>query len=82
MSEHKIAVTQSLDTSGQCCPMPMIDSNKAMKKMQAGDILEIIATDSGTRSDIPSWCERTGNKLLLSEEEGDTLKYYVQKQGL
>jgi len=79
MNKSEITVTQSLDTSGKCCPMPMVDSNKAMKKMQAGEVLEIIATDSGTQNDIPSWCERTGNELLLSEEEGNIFKYYIKK---
>jgi tRNA 2-thiouridine synthesizing protein A len=80
MNKSEITVTQTLDTSGKCCPMPMVDSNKTMKKMQTGDVLEIIATDSGTLRDIPSWCERTGNELLLSEDDGNSIfKYYVKK---
>lgn len=79
MNKSGIKITQSLDTTGKCCPMPMVDSNKTIKKMLAGEILEIIATDSGTQNDIPSWCKRTGNELLLSEANGNTFKYYVKK---
>jgi len=79
MNESEINVTQSLDTSGKCCPMPMVDSNKAIKKLHGGDVLEIIATDPATQGDIPSWCERTGNELLLVKEEGKSFKYYVRK---
>lgn len=68
-----------LDTSGKCCPMPMVELNKAMRRMEPGSVLELVATDVGTRRDIPSWCERTGNALLASSEEGKVLRYYVRK---
>ncbi len=77
MSEATI--TQTLDTSGKSCPMPMIETNFAMKKLQIGDILEIIATDVGTRKDIPSWCDRKGHTLLESQTDPPTLRYVVRK---
>ncbi|HED14251.1 MAG TPA: sulfurtransferase TusA family protein [Gammaproteobacteria bacterium] len=77
MDKNKI--TQSLDTSGKCCPMPIVDTNKAIKSLHIGEILEIIATDPGTRSDIPSWCERTGNELLSFREENNIFNYQVRK---
>jgi tRNA 2-thiouridine synthesizing protein A len=72
--------TQTLDTSGKCCPMPMVETNKAMKNLAVGDVLEIIATDVGTRTDIPSWCERTGQTLLSIAEENGVLRYHVRKE--
>lgn len=77
MSEFNITTT--LDTSGKCCPMPMVETNKAIKSLTAGDVLEIVATDVGTRKDIPSWCERTGNTLLSMTEQDKVLRYYVRK---
>lgn len=77
MSEIKITTT--LDTSGKCCPMPMVETNKAIKSLLAGDVLEIVATDVGTRKDIPSWCERTGHTLLSVTEQDKVLRYYVRK---
>lgn len=72
-------VTSTLDTSGKCCPMPIVETNKAMKELALGDILEIIATDTGTQKDIPSWCERTGQTLLSMTEENGVLHYHVRK---
>lgn len=77
MSE--IHATSTLDTSGKCCPMPMVETNKAIKGLALGDVLEIIATDVGTRKDIPSWCERTGQTLLSMTEEKGVLRYHVRK---
>jgi tRNA 2-thiouridine synthesizing protein A len=76
---NELKVTRTLDTSGKCCPMPMIELNKTIKLLASGDILEIVATDPGTRKDIPSWCERTGNILLHSQEDETEFRYYVSK---
>lgn len=78
MSE-KIEVKKILDTSGKCCPMPMVETNKTIKRLAEGDVLQIIATDPGTKVDIPSWCERTGNQLIASNQEEDLFTYYVKK---
>lgn len=72
-------VTQVLDTSGKCCPMPMVETNKTFKKLTVGDVVQIIATDPGTQLDIPSWCERTGNELLASNTQENSFTYYVKK---
>lgn len=77
MSDTTVAVV--LDTSGKCCPMPMVETNKAMKGMAVGDVLQIIATDVGTRKDIPSWCERTGQTLLSMTEKDGVIHYHVLK---
>lgn len=70
---------QTLDTSGKCCPMPMVETNQAIKGMKAGEVLEIIATDPATKTDIPSWCQRTGHTLIERNEDSGTWRYYVRK---
>lgn len=74
-----IQVTSTLDTSGKCCPMPMVETNKAIKELAVGAVLEIIATDIGTLKDIPSWCERVGQTLLASSEQDQVFRFYVRK---
>lgn len=72
---------QTVDTSGKCCPLPMVETNSAINAMQPGQVLEIIATDQATRWDLPSWCERTGNTMLEHSEVDGTLRYYIRKGG-
>ena len=74
-----IKATSTLDTSGKCCRMPMVETNKKMKSLSAGDILQIIATDPGTQVDIPSWCKRTGHELITAKAENNIFEYYVRK---
>ncbi|MFO8024463.1 sulfurtransferase TusA family protein [Thiohalophilus sp.] len=74
-----IKADSKLDTSGKCCPMPIVETNVAMKKINSGEILEIIATDPGTLTDIPSWCERTGHILMESGQSDGVMQFYVKK---
>ena len=61
-------IKETLDCKGLSCPMPMMKLSKAMKGLNSGEILEMLGTDPGKKSDIPKWCEKTGHTLL---EEGD-----------
>jgi peroxiredoxin family protein/TusA-related sulfurtransferase len=79
MTETKYDNT--LDVMGKCCPMPVLEVKKAIEDIEEGQVLEVLATDRGSKSDIPAWAERTGNKVLGIEEEEETLKFYIQKGG-
>ena len=80
MAENSIKPTCTVDTSGQYCPVPMLETSRAIKTMQPGEVLELIATDIGARMDIPAWCQRTGHELLHVVEDGKTARYYVRKR--
>jgi len=47
-------VTKELDASGLNCPMPILRAKKALKELQAGDILRIVSTDPGSVKDFES----------------------------
>ena len=76
-----MAVTpnKTLDASGLSCPLPIVKTKKEIDTMTSGQVLEIISTDPGSKNDMTAWCNRTGNKLLDSSEEGGKFKFYVQK---
>jgi tRNA 2-thiouridine synthesizing protein A len=70
---------QTLDCYGLLCPMPIIQTAKAMKEMKIGEVLEVVSTDKGIKEDMPAWCRQTGQKFLGIEEDGDVFKAYVEK---
>ena len=70
---------QVLDCTGMLCPMPIVKTSKAMKELQAGQILKMIATDAGSPPDIEAWSRQTGNELLLSSEEGNKFIFFLKK---
>ncbi|MDA8364569.1 MAG: sulfurtransferase TusA family protein [Gammaproteobacteria bacterium] len=75
-----IRVDLTVDTSGTCCPTPLLEVTRAARRMKPGEVLELIATDIGSRMDIPLWCSRTGNELLAQEERAGVLHYFIRKR--
>ncbi|MEF8778614.1 MAG: sulfurtransferase TusA family protein [Natronomonas sp.] len=77
-------VAKTLDVKGQNCPMPVIKTKGAFDDLAVGETLEVVATDSGSMSDIKGWAESTDSAKLLDQEEatedGESVyKHYVQK---
>jgi tRNA 2-thiouridine synthesizing protein A len=63
--------THRLDVTGTFCPLPILFAAREMRKLEPGDLLEILGDDPGIRADMPVWCQRAGHRLLeLTEEEG------------
>ena len=74
-------IKETLDCKGLSCPMPMMKLAKAIKGLNAGDVLEMLGTDPGTKSDLPKWCEKTGNVLLEEGEmAGGVFRFLIQKK--
>ncbi|MFN3974731.1 MAG: sulfurtransferase TusA family protein [Dehalococcoidia bacterium] len=78
MTTH-IAEHQTLDTSGTLCPLPVIRAKQAMDKLAPGQVLKVIATDPGSKADIPSWARSAGHRLLQQAAEGKRFIFWVQK---
>ncbi|WP_144548094.1 sulfurtransferase TusA family protein [Bacillus sp. X1(2014)] len=68
-----------LDAKGLACPMPIVKTKKAMNALEAGQVLEVQATDKGSKADMKAWAESAGHQYLGTIEEGDVLKHYLRK---
>jgi len=69
----------SVDCLGLFCPMPIIKTAETIKKIEIGQVLEVIADDEGIVEDMPNWCKMTGNDYLGIEEDDEEFKAYVKK---
>lgn len=70
----------TLDCTGLYCPMPIIETTDKIRELEIGQVLEILADDRGIKSDMPAWCESTGNEFLGIEEEDGEYKVYVKRR--
>ncbi|HYK72196.1 MAG TPA: sulfurtransferase TusA family protein [Pseudoneobacillus sp.] len=68
-----------LDAKGLACPMPIVKTKKAITGLEPGQVLEVQATDIGSKADIKAWAESTGNQYLGTIVEGNVLKHYLRK---
>lgn len=75
-----VAIAQTLDAKGLSCPMPVLKSKKAIKGIEIGQVLEILATDPGSMNDIAAWTRTTGQQLLESSEDNGIYRFLVRRQ--
>jgi tRNA 2-thiouridine synthesizing protein A len=74
------APTRTLDTSGRLCPFPIVETAKAVKGLEEGGVLLVIATDPGIAIDMPMWCKATRHEHLATFREGQRWVSYVRKR--
>ncbi|WLR52018.1 sulfurtransferase TusA family protein [Bacillus tianshenii] len=75
----QVTVNKVVDAKGLACPMPIVKTKKEIDSLEPGMVMEIQATDKGSKADIKAWAERTGHEYLGSREEGELLKHYLRK---
>ena len=64
------AAPRRLDVTGTLCPVPVLRSERAARRMAPGELLEVIGDDPLMRLDMAAWCARDGHELLELEMEG------------
>jgi TusA-related sulfurtransferase len=73
-------ITETLDVKGASCPMPVVKTKSAIDDLAEGAVLEVVATDPGSMSDIDGWAAGTDGVELVDQEEGDDVyRHYVRK---
>ena len=53
-----------LDARGLKCPMPIVKTAQAIKTVEQGELLEVLATDPGSVADFAAWSRSTGNSIV------------------
>lgn len=81
MGETTLTADKILDCSGMLCPMPVIKTAKAIKEIEVGQVLKMIATDAGAPSDMQAWTRQTGHELLASREEDGKFIFFMRRTG-
>jgi tRNA 2-thiouridine synthesizing protein A len=64
-------VTRSIDARGMPCPGPLMSLIGAIREGQVDDVIEVLSSDEGSRSDIPAWVAKAGQEMVeIVEDEG------------
>ncbi|MFO7792552.1 MAG: sulfurtransferase TusA family protein [Candidatus Saliniplasma sp.] len=64
MAEKKV------DVKGETCPVPLVETRKAVRKAKPGDVLIIEGNHPPSKKEIPMAVESLGLELLGIEEDG------------
>lgn len=68
-----------VDCSGETCPVPLVETRKALRKAQPGDIVEVTGTHPASKKEIPMAVEALGLELLDVTEEGGVWRIRIRR---
>jgi tRNA 2-thiouridine synthesizing protein A len=72
-------VTRSIDARGMPCPGPLMSLIGAIREGQVGDVIEVLSSDEGSRSDIPAWVAKAGHDLVEVVEDEGYVHFVIEK---
>ena len=73
MSEIKV------DCTGETCPVPLVETRKALRKAKEGDIVEVIGTHPSSKKEIPMAVKALGLELIDIQEKDGVWKIRIRK---
>jgi TusA-related sulfurtransferase len=71
--------TRTVDARGSFCPGPLMELIRAIRESQVGDVIAVLSSDKGSKTDIPKWIEKAGHKLVVLENLDGYDRIVVEK---
>ena len=68
------------DAHGMACPLPILKAKKALATLQSGQVLEVEATDPGSKQDFSAFARQTGNTLLAQVDRGEVTHFWLRRR--
>ena len=69
-----------LDCLGLLCPVPMIKAGRAIRQVDPGAVLEVVADDPGVGNDFVGWCEANRHTLPSMNEAGGVWTTRIRRE--
>ena len=71
---------RDLDARGLNFPLPILKAKKALAEMETGQVLRIVATDTGSVRDFQAFAKQTGNALLAHTHENGEFTFLMRRK--
>jgi len=71
--------TIKVDCVGETCPIPLVETRKALRKAERGDVVEVTGTHPASKKEIPMAARAMGIEILAIEEDGDKWTIRLRK---
>ena len=73
-------IHKEIDTRGLNCPLPILKAKKALAEMASGQLLKVVATDSGSLRDFQAFAKQTGNELVEQQTVGEEYIHVLRRR--
>ena len=64
---------------GETCPVPLIETRKALRKAKEGDVVEVIGTHPSSQKEIPMAVKALGLEIIDTQEKDGVWKIRIQR---
>jgi tRNA 2-thiouridine synthesizing protein A len=68
-----------VDCTGETCPVPLVETRKALRKAKKGDIVEVIGNHPSSKKEIPMAVKALGLKLIDITEKGGVWRIRIRR---
>ena len=68
-----------VDCTGETCPVPLVETRKALRKAKEGDIVEVIGTYPSSKKEIPMAVKALGLELIDIQEKNGVWKIKIRR---
>jgi len=76
---ERITVRKSIDARGMACPGPLLALIGAIRQGTVGDLIEVLSSDAGSKSDVPAWVAKAKHELADVVEDSGFVRFVVRK---
>jgi TusA-related sulfurtransferase len=77
--EEKTKADKVLDVRGWSCRWSILKAKSELKRMEPGQVLEVLSTDPLTLNDFPAILRKTDDEVIRVNEGLDFFSLYVRK---
>jgi tRNA 2-thiouridine synthesizing protein A len=74
-----VTADQTIDARGMPCPGPLLSLIGAIRQGQVGQVVEVLSSDAGSRTDIPAWVAKAKHDLVDVVDEDGFAHFVVRK---
>jgi TusA-related sulfurtransferase len=72
-------ISRSIDARGMPCPGPLMSLIGAIREGAVGDVIEVLSSDEGSKTDIPAWVAKAGHELVETVPDDGYVHFIVKK---
>ncbi len=71
--------TIEVDCKNETCPVPLVETRKALRRAQEGDIVEVKGTHPASKKEIPLAVKGLGLEILSIDEKDGVWTIRIRK---
>jgi tRNA 2-thiouridine synthesizing protein A len=74
------SINHRVDARGLSCPLPIVRTAIAIKALESGELIEVLATDPGSTKDFTAWSKTTGHELVESSVTDGVYRFVLRRK--